>query len=162
MALTKAKKTEVVDSVRKILDKAKTIVFVNFHKLTVLETTQIRKALRESEVGYYVAKKTLIKRALDEKSYTGELPALDGEIALIYSDDQIAPAREIFNFQKKFDNRVAIVGGIFEAGYKDKVSMLSIANIPSRQTLYAQFVNLINSPIQGLVIALNGIAEKKQ
>jgi large subunit ribosomal protein L10 len=162
MALTKAKKTEVVASVKKILDNAKTVVFVNFHKLTVLETTQIRKALRESQVGYYVAKKTLIKRALDEKKYTGELPALDGEVALVYSEDQIAGAREIFNFQKKFDKRISIIGGIFEEGYKDQASMLSIANIPSRHTLYAQFVNLINSPIQGLVIALNGIAEKKQ
>lgn len=162
MALTKAKKTEVVASVKKILDNAKTVVFVNFHKLTVLETTQIRKALRESQVGYYVAKKTLIKRALADKNIAGELPALDGEVALVYAEDQIAPAREIFNFQKKFDKRISIIGGIFEAGYKDQTSMLSIANIPSRHTLYAQFVNLINSPIQGLVIALNGIAEKQK
>lgn len=162
MALTKAKKAEVIDSVKKILDKAKTIVFVNFHKLTVSETTQIRKMLRENEVGYYVAKKTLIKRALAEKSYAGELPALDGEVAIVYAEDQIAPAREIFNFQKKFDKRISIIGGVFESAFKDKEAMLTIANIPSRQTLYAQFVNLINSPIQGLVIALNGIAEKKQ
>lgn len=161
MALSKAKKTEVIDSVRKILDKAKTVVFVNFHKLTVAETTQIRKMLRENEVGYYVAKKTLIKRALAEKTFTGELPSLDGEVAIVYAEDQIAPAREVYSFQKKFDNRVAIIGGIFESAFKDKVSMISIASIPSRQTLYAQFVNLINSPIQGLVIALNGIAEKK-
>lgn len=161
MALNKTQKTEVVDSVRKILEKAKTIVFVNFHKLTVQETTQIRKVLRDNSVGYFVAKKTLMKRALAGKKVAGELPSLDGEVALIYSEDQVAPAREIYNFQKKFDGRVGILGGIFEDSYKDKVAMISIANIPSRQTLYAQFVNLINSPIQGFVMAVNAIADKK-
>jgi ribosomal protein L10 len=39
--------------------------------------------------------------------------------------------------------------------------MMAIALIPSQQTLYAQFVNVINSPIQGLVVALSKIAEKK-
>ena len=43
----------------------------------------------------------------------------------------------------------------------DKVAMTEIAAIPSTQVLYGQFVNLINSPIQGLVIALDKIAEKK-
>jgi large subunit ribosomal protein L10 len=161
MALSKTQKTEVIDSVRKILEKAKTVVFVNFHKLTVLETTQIRKALRENSVGYFVAKKTLMKRALSEQNVAGELPVLDGEVAMVYSEDQVAPAREIYNFQKKFDGRVGILGGIFEASYKDKAAMLTIANIPSRQTLYAQFVNLINSPIQGFVLAVNAIADKK-
>jgi ribosomal protein L10 len=65
------------------------------------------------------------------------------------------------SFQKKFENKVSILGGVFEGKFMDKESMLSIAAIPSQKTLYAQFVNLINSPIQGLVIGLNAIAEKK-
>jgi ribosomal protein L10 len=43
----------------------------------------------------------------------------------------------------------------------EKAQMMEIATIPGLQTLYAQFVNVINSPIQGLVVALNAIAEKK-
>jgi ribosomal protein L10 len=39
--------------------------------------------------------------------------------------------------------------------------MVTIAQIPGLKTLQAQFVNLINSPIQRLVIGLNAIAEKK-
>lgn len=162
MAITKARKQEVVADVKELLTKAKTVVFVNFHKLTVQETTVIRKELRSHGLGYYVAKKTLAKLALAHAGISGELPNLEGELALVYGEDQIAPAREIFTFQKKMDNRVAILGGIFENAYKSKEEMTSIASIPSRQTLYAQFVNLINSPIQGLVLGLNAIAEKKQ
>lgn len=39
--------------------------------------------------------------------------------------------------------------------------MTEIATIPSMQVLRGQFVNLINSPIQRFVVALNQIAESK-
>jgi len=162
MAINKAKKSEIVSSVRDILAGSKAVVFVNFHKLPVSESTMIRKELRSKDVNFTVAKKTLTKRALSEASITGELPVLDGELALVYSADLLAPAREIFDFQKKFDNRVSIMGGVFDGMYKSKSEMEAIASIPSQKVLYAQFLNVINSPIQGFVVPLNAIAEKKQ
>ncbi len=161
MAISKTKKHDIVAKVSDILKGSQSAVFVNFHKVTVGDMTGIRKQLRGEGVGLYVAKKTLIKRALGEAAITGEMPPLEGEVALVYADDLLAPAREIFSFQKSLDGRISILGGIFEGTYKGKGDMEVIASIPGRQTLYAQFVNLINSPIQGFVLALNAIAEKK-
>lgn len=161
MAISKAKKSEIVSDVSKILADSKSIAFVNFHKLTVTETGEVRKALRAAGVGYRVAKKTLIKRALEEAGITGEMPALDGEISLVYGADLLAPAREVLEFTKKFKDKLSIVGGVFEGGYKSKSEMMAIATIPSMHTLQAQFVQLINSPIQRFVLALNAIADKK-
>ena len=160
MAISKAKKSEIVSDVSKILADSKTVVFVNFHKLTVTETGDVRRALRAAGVGYRVAKKTLIKRALEEVKVTGEIPALDGEIALVYGVDLLAPAREVFEFTKTFKDKLSIVGGVFEGEYKTKADMMSIATIPSMHTLQAQFVQLINSPIQRFVLALNALADK--
>lgn len=162
MAITKQQKTEIVGAVSQILKDAKTVVFVKFNRLNVAATTLLRKKLRGEKVGYTVAKKTLLKRALSEENITGELPLLEGEIAIAYSTDELAPAREIYNFSRDYKDNVKIVGGIFEGKYMDANEMLSIATIPGMQVLRGQFVNLINSPLQGLVIALNAIAEKKQ
>lgn len=162
MAITREKKQEIVAEIKDILKGSKSVVFANFHKLPVSESTAIRKELRSKDVNFTVTKKTLAKRAMNENSITGEMPQLDGELALVYSADLLAPAREIFDFQKKLEGRVSILGGIFDGLYKNKAEMEMIAMIPSQKTLYAQFVNIINSPIQGLVLALNAIAEKKQ
>ncbi len=54
-----------------------------------------------------------------------------------------------------------ILGGVFDGVYKSKEEMTEIASIPSLQTLRGMFVNVINSPIQGLAVSLNQIAEKK-
>ncbi len=161
MAISKSKKSEIVSDVSKILADSKTVVFLQFHGITVGEVGEVRKALRASQVGYRVAKKTLIKRALTEAGVTGELPTLDGEVALIYGADLLAPAREILEFTKKFKDKLTILGGVFDGEYKAKADMITIASIPGIKTLQAQFVQLINSPIQRFVLALNAIAEKK-
>ncbi len=162
MAINKQKKIEIVDKLTELMDKAKTMVFVNFHGLTVAGVNTLRKNLRSKDVGYYVAKKTLIKRAFAKSSIAGEFPVLDGEVAVAFSEDPISSAKEIYEFQKKNAEVMKIIGGVFENKYMDGKLMLEIAKIPGREVLLGQFVNVINSPIQGLVIALDALAKKKE
>ncbi len=161
MAITKQKKQEIVSKIENLLGNSNSVVFVNFDKLTVADASEVRRSLKKENVGYTVAKKTLIKKVLNESKVKGEMPSLSGEIALAYGEDLLAPAREIFSFQKKLADKINIVGGIYDGEYKTKEEMVSIASIPSLQVLRGMFVNIINSPIQRYAIALNQIAEKK-
>lgn len=161
MALSKNKKKEVIEKLEGAIKDAKSVVFVNFHGLKVEDTTQFRRKLRSEGVGFFVSKKTLTKRALDTKKYEGTMPELLGEVGIAYSADLIAPAREVYEFQKKFKDNLSILGGVFESKYINKEEMMAIALIPSVDTLRGMFVNVINSPIQGFVMALSEIAKKK-
>jgi large subunit ribosomal protein L10 len=160
MAITKEKKQSIVASFADILKDAETVVFVKFDKLSVKDAQNLRRGLRAAGVGYKVGKKTLLKRALAEHGYEGELPELPGEIAVAYSTDSIAPAREVFAFQKQLKDNLAIVGGIFEGTYKDQTAMMSLATIPSREVLLSQLAWLLKSPMQRLAIAVNEVAKK--
>jgi len=160
MAITKAKKQDILRKLEEVKDTSDSIVFVSFRGLPVSDITAMRAGLREQGVGYFVAKKTLMKRAFDGH-FEGEMPALDGEIAVAYSADAIAPAQNIKTFAEKHKDNLAIVGGIFQGVYKSREEMTEIASIPSLQVLRGMFVNVINSPIQGLAVALNAVAEKK-
>lgn len=166
MAISKEKKSAIIDKLKSIADKGKTIVFVNFHGLSVEGVNDLRKGLRAKDVGYYVAKKTLIKRVLTEAGLAGEMPELAGEIALAYltneAGDGLLPIKEIYNFQTKNTEVMKIIGGVYDGSFVDAEFVMQMAKIPNRETLYAQFVNLINSPVQGLVMALDQIAQKKE
>ena len=162
MAINKAKKADVVDKLTGAFKKAKSLVFVNFKGLTVGNTTDMRSALKSEGISYSVAKKTLTKRALDDQKFEGEMPALDGELALAWSEDLVAPARGVYGFVKKFPENLKILGGVFEGRYMSSTEMLGIAQIPSMDVLRGKFVNIINSPIQRFAIALNEVAKKKQ
>lgn len=161
MAINKEKKKEILEKLKEISGK-ESVVFVNFKGLPVNETVEMRSKLRSQDVSYYVAKKTLIERAFGESSVDGELPELNGELAVVYADDLTSPAREIYAFQKEFDGSIDIIGGVFENKYLSKVEMEEIAQIPGLDTLRGMFVNVINSPIQGFVMSLKAIAEKRE
>src|SRR3989344_1010756 len=161
MPISKDKKKSIIEKLEKVFSDAKSVAFVNFHGLSVFGATELRKTLKEGSVGYFVAKKTLIRKALTGKKVEGELPPLDGEIGIAWSDEITAPAREVNTFAKKLGQGLQLVGGIFEGKFLGKEGIMTIAMIPGRKTLEAQFVNLINSPIQGFVMALDQIAKKK-
>lgn len=161
MPISKQKKSEILNKLKKIVSDSKSTVFINFKSLPVSESSAIRKDLRGKGIGYTVAKKTLIKKAFDEAKLFGTMPNLPGELGIVYGTDILDPAREIYSFQKKLDKKVQIVGGVFEGKYMSQEEMVSIAQIPGLKTLQAQFVNLINSPIQRFAISLNEIAKKR-
>lgn len=161
MALTKEKKGEILTKLKKVVSDSVSMVLVNFHGLTMPDLSQIRKTLREKGIGYTVAKKTLTRKALSEGGIAGTVPDMPGELGIAYGTDALDPAREVYEFQKKLDKKLSIVGGVFEGRFMNQSEMLIVAQIPGMKTLQAQFVNLINSPIQRLVIGLSEIAKTK-
>ena len=162
MAITKDKKREILAKLTDALTEATSVAFVGFTKLTVADASKLRAQLSEAGVRYYVAKKTLITRALHERGYQGQLPELPGEIAIAWTREDItAPARGVYAYSKKLKDALSLLGGVFEGSFMNAQEMTAIATIPPLPVLRGMFVNVINSPIQGLVIALDKIREQK-
>jgi len=162
MALTRDKKKDIIEKVGEIAKTAGSVVFATFHGLGISDEQELRQALKDADISYTVTKKRLAKLAFEKSAIEGSLPELSGELALVYGADQVAPAREFNVFAKKHKDQLHILGGVFENRYMNAEEMQEIAQIPSRGTLYAQIANVINSPIQGIVIGLNALAEKKE
>ncbi len=161
MALKKEKKVEIAVSLDKALADAQSVVFVKFDKLKVADVNALRRNLQKDGIGYFVSKKTLLKRSLDKKGITGDIPELAGQIAMAYGTDLLAPAREVYAFAKTHKENISIVGGVFEGKYMDKAEMEKVATIPSREVLLSQIAYLLKSPMQRLAIAVNAVAGTK-
>ena len=161
MAITKAKKQEIAAKLDTAL-ASKTSVFVSFSGLGVEDNNALRKTLKNNDSDYYVSKKTLLKRAMDASSATGDKPTLgDGMVAVAFGNDQMAPAREVYEFSKAHKNSITIIGGIFDGTFKSQAEMMEIATIPGMETLRGMFANVINSPLARFAVALGQVAEKK-
>jgi len=165
MAKTKEQKEAIIERVRRSISAPST-VFVHFNGLPVTDESAARGRMKDEGISYFVAKKTLINRALTEGSVSGDVPVLDGEVAIAHNtegnDDPTATARFVHILSKEFGReRFSILGGVFEGRFLGKEEMEEIATIPSILVLRGMFVNIINSPIQGLAVALGQIAEQK-
>lgn len=161
MAITRQKKEEILAKLQGVTDSP-SVVFVNFKGLPVAESTAMRQKLSDADVSYFVAKKTLVKKAFGDTSIEGEFPSLDGELAIAYSEEPTAAAREIYGFHKELGEKISILGGVFENKYLSKAEMEEIAQIPSIDTLRGMFVNVINSPLQGFAMVLKAYADKQE
>lgn len=163
MAKTKEQKKAILERLENAVKTSASTVFVHFKGLPVSDETALRGALRAEGVSYFVARKTLMSRAFQTAGVEGEQPELEGEVAVAYgSEDPTAAARNVYTFVKKYGGKLSIVGGVFEGRFMNAVEMNEVATIPPMDILRGMFANVINSPIQGLVVALNAIAEKKE
>ena len=165
MAKTKAQKKVTIDRLTTAFKSGLPAVFVHFKGITVSDESSMRKSLKGEGVSYFVAKKTLIGKALTESGLKGAVPELEGEVAVVYAtsgNDETLPARLAHEYSNKFSKeRFLLLGGIFEKVLKGKVEITEIATIPSMQVLRGIFANVLNSPMRRFATVLSKVAETK-
>lgn len=150
------KQTELAELTRS-LTAAKSVVFSGFSGLTVKETTELRRRLRAEGISVTVAKRTLVRRALQGLGYP-ELPdeTFAGGVQIAYgAADEVAPARVLHAFSKTHD-KLVLRAGLLGKQLLDRRQLLTLAQLPSRDALRGQFVNILAAPLKGLVTVLAG------
>ena len=147
-------------------------VLVDYQGMDVAQSTRLRARSREAGVEFVVAKNTLTRRAADEAGVEDLSEYLVGPTALAFSEDPVASAKLMAEFADQVESFV-LKGGLLEGGrVLDKASVLALSMLPNREQLLAQvvggisspltgLVNVLNNTVQGLVVALNQIAEQK-
>lgn len=162
MPKTRQQKEEAFKALQDAFAEAKSAVFVNFDGLTVSDTQEFRKACRENGLSYQVAKKTLLKKAL-EKNKLAEVDASAFErgVGTVFgSDDEVAPAQIVDKFAKDHE-AMTILGGIMMSNpegerFMDLAYIQSLAKLPSREVLLGKVLGSINAPVSGFVNVLAG------
>ena len=165
MALTKEQKTKQIEAVKEKISKQKSVIFVDFSKVSSKDMFGLRKSLKEAGCNLKIAKKTLIIIAFGQSniSFWNKIKSsVPGQLALVFGiEDEIAPARIANTFAKSHEN-FKILGGIFESRFIEKEKVLVLANLPSRNELLSRLVGSIASSMIGFVTVLDHIRESKE
>ena len=148
----------LVEEIKDKLQKAKTVVFVDYRGITVEQDTKMRKKFRESGSEYRVYKNRLIQIALKELGY--DCPTLEGTTAVAFGyDDEVAPAKIVTDSATE-NCKLDVKFGIYNKSVVDQNTIKSLAKIPSREVLLAQLVGMLTSPMRGLAVCIKAIADK--
>jgi large subunit ribosomal protein L10 len=153
--LTKEQKHEQSLLLREMLAEVNTLFLLENHGLTVNDVNRLRSEVRKTDATYKVVKNTVIRLAVEGTEMEGITPFLTGPKVLAYTGgDGVALAKVLKDFIKthpelRFE-QAYLEGQILEAKEAEK-----IADLPSREELIAKLVNLLQSPIRRLAVALN-------
>ncbi len=157
-----SEKKTIVAALAEKIKASGTGVLVDYKGLTVAEDTELRKALRAAGVEYAVVKNTLTRFALKEAGYEGLDEVLNGTTSLaLAGDDVVAPAKVICKFAKDHGDKISVKGGFIEGKVVPVEDVIALSKVPSKEDLISKTLYCILSPLQGLAIALQAIADKK-
>ncbi len=156
--ITREKKKEIAAALAERFEETSSVYFINFEGLTVEDAIRMRRAFKEKEVKYQVAKNTLIKRALDEANIDtipDEKLKLPTGLAFCY-EDPVAPAKII---KKEFDEneKPQLKCCILEGRYYDGDDLKKLAALPTKEDIMGSIAGSVHSPISGIVGAINGV-----
>lgn len=157
MAITREKKESIIIDLADKFGRAKAAILVDFNKLSVAKTMELRRLLKNIGADYKVSKKTLINRVLKSGNYNGiDLDALKTQVGVVFSyDDPVPTAQSIYKFSK-INEALKILGGFLGFNWQDKNKIIELAKLPSREILLGQVVGTIAAPLSGLVNVLSG------
>ncbi|MBP7060400.1 MAG: 50S ribosomal protein L10 [Candidatus Moranbacteria bacterium] len=173
MQQTKQQKEALIAEVTEKIKASKALVFANFKGVTVKNVTTIRQELRKSGSSWLVLKKTLLNLALKNADVAVDARALDGQVGVAFSHDEVAAAKVIADFQKaNKDVTFSIEGGALGKKALSIAEVKALAKLPSQDELRARLVGTLQAPIasfvrvlggnlSGLVQVLKAIEEKK-
>ncbi|TXI35051.1 MAG: 50S ribosomal protein L10 [Candidatus Moraniibacteriota bacterium] len=156
MQQTKQQKEALVAEVADKIKGSKALVFANFKGVSVKNITAIRRELRKSGSSWQVLKKTLLNIALKNAGVEVDARALDGQVGVAFSQDEVAAAKVIADFQKaNKDVTLTIEGGALGAKSLTANEVKALAKLPSQDELRAQLVGTLQAPIAGFVRTLS-------
>ena len=148
----KEQKAEQVDLLTEKLKKAKVAVLTDYRGLKVSQIQELRGKLRGGDVEYRVIKNTLARRAAAAAGHPALESELKGPVAIAFGyDDLGTPSKLINEFVRTTRLKIEIVGGLVEGRVFSPDQMRQLADLPSRETLLAQLLGTLQSPVAQLV-----------
>ena len=154
---TKAFKQEKADSIKEKLGKAKVAIITEQKVMTVEEIQYLRRELQKVGGDYMVTKNTLAKLAVKETEFEVLTETFKGPIAVAFGfEDPAAPAKVLAKFIKEKKKGVIVAAGL-DGQLLNAEQTKALAELPSKEELYAKMLGCVNSPATGIAGAVNAV-----
>ena len=157
-----SEKQAIVEALAERIKSANAGILVDYKGINVEEDTALRAELRKEEVNYSVVKNTLTRKALEKLGMEGLDSVLNGTTSLATTEsDPIAPFRVLSDYSKKLGDRFTIKAAFMDGKVLSNAEVAEIAELPSKDALYAKVLGTMIAPITGLAVCLGQILEQK-
>lgn len=146
------KKQTIIDEIAEKVKSSSSVVFFEYQGLTVQETNELRRKLKEANSEYKVYKNTLATRALRDLKI--DIGTLEGPKAVAFSMDAVAPIKVLSDFAKKHQ-ALELKVGIVDGSVADINMLRDLSNIPSREGLLTMLAGGMIATVKDLSICLD-------
>lgn len=152
-----------VEQIKSTVDASEIVIVSHNKGMTVAQVTELRRALRANGAAYKVSKNTLVKRALAGSRYESVSELMAGPTALsTTTGEPLVVAKTVYEFAKKFDGKLEIIGGAFGDMKLDLAGVEQLAKLPTLDEIRGKLVGLLQAPGAQLARLAQAYADKPQ
>jgi large subunit ribosomal protein L10 len=159
-------KAAVIDEVADRIQNAQAIFAIDYRGLSVKQAVELRQQLGDADAHFQVVKNRLTIRSADKAGAEDLKVFLEGPTALAFVQGDAAVAAKALATFRRQNGLLEFKGGTLDGDVLSVDQIESIARLPARDVLHAQFVGVLASPITGLVRGLasmiSGLASQLQ
>jgi large subunit ribosomal protein L10 len=155
--MNREQKAAVIEEIAAQLTASQAVFAVDYRGITVEQAAELRTKLRDADASLRVVKNTLTIRAADQAGADGLRPVLEGPTALTFVRGDAATAAKAVADYARVTGLLPFKGGLMNGEALLPEQMTAIARLPARDVLNAQFVNVVASPLTGLVTSLSNL-----
>ncbi len=151
MSVNRQEKEKQIEEIKDIFKKYDSFYLLDFVKMSVLQSVELRRKLRENSFSIMVVKNRLALRALNKKFPEEIKQFFCGPTAIAFaSGNSISLARLIRDFS--LQHRVlSVKAGLIEGQFFPKERFYEISNWGSREDLLAKIGFLMACPLTKLI-----------
>ncbi len=156
--MKRTEKEAIISEVNEKALKATALYFADFSGISVAEETDLRREFRKSGIEYRVVKNTLARKALENVAGCDHVAEqLVGPTGIAFGyDDAVVPAKIIKKFSDK-TGKLKLKAAVVERQMFIGAKLDELAKLPSRKELIAGILGSIQSPVSGVVGAVNAV-----
>lgn len=153
---TRIQKEEIIVDLAKKFELEKIAVFSQIRGISVAKLSLFRRELKKMGAELKIAKKTLLRLALERIGIDTNPKDLEGEIGVIFGyENQVETAKLIQKF-KKGNDTFKILRGLLERKILSPEQIVALAKLPQREQLLAMLAQTLVSPIRNFMNVLQG------
>lgn len=154
-------KKAVVAAIAEKMEKAQSMILIDYRGITVADDTALRAKYRKENVEYAVLKNTMISKAAAQLGIEGLDQYLEGPTAVAFGyDDPVAPARiaaSYINSAKKTSFKC----GLVDKKVLDAKGVTALSELPSKEVLIARIMGSLNAPISKFTYCIEAIRKQQ-
>jgi large subunit ribosomal protein L10 len=155
--MNREQKAAVIDEIAVQITESEAVFAIDYRGITVVQAAELRGKLRDVDATLRVVKNTLTERAADKAGAQSLKSLLEGPTALTFVRGDAASAAKAVADYARMTGLLPFKGGMLNGEALAPEQMTAIARLPTRDVLNAQFVNIVASPLTGLVTSLSNL-----
>lgn len=153
----KEDKQKDLDALKKDLASAPHVFVTGFEKMTVSQDYELRKTVRGAGGHYKVVKNNLAQKATEGTPAANVFDKLAGMTSIAFTaGDPVALAKALTDYAKT-NPSFTFKAGMVEGRAIEVKSIQDLANMPSKEEIFAKLLFLIQAPAQRVVTAMNAV-----